>query len=80
MDLLSFLQWPAMMSSLVAAWLVASKSKSRRQHGFWWFMMSNVLWIGWGWHSQAYALIVLQLALGIMNIRGARNNDSAKAR
>lgn len=80
MDLLNFLQWPAMVTSLIAAWLVASQAKSRRQHGFWWFMVSNALWIVWGWQTKAYALIILQFALAFLNIRGSRKNDSAKAR
>jgi hypothetical protein len=35
-----------------------------------------VLWIAWGWHDQAWALIALQLGLFGMNLRGARKNDS----
>jgi hypothetical protein len=34
-----------------------------------------VLWIVWGWHDQAYALIALQLALAGLNIRGAYKNE-----
>jgi hypothetical protein len=33
--------------------------------------LSNVLWIIWGLHDRAYALILLQVALAIMNVRGA---------
>ncbi len=74
MDLLDLVQWPAMLVSIVAAWLVASSSMRRREHGFWWFLVSNVLWVIWGWHSGAWALIGLQLALAVMNIRGAKKN------
>jgi len=28
------------------------------------------LWIIWGWHDTAYALVTLQIALAAMNIRG----------
>jgi hypothetical protein len=42
----------------------------------WWFMASNVLWIAWGWHTEARALIVLQIALAILNMRGVRKNDA----
>ena len=63
-----------MVVSIIAAWLVASKVERRRHHGFWWFLGSNVLWIVWGVHAEAYALIGLQIALAIMNIRGARKN------
>jgi hypothetical protein len=68
------LQWPAMVVTLVAAWLVASKHRRRRHWGFATFILSNVLWIAWGWHSASYALIVLQIGLFCMNVRGARGN------
>ena len=71
---LDLLQWPAMAVTVVAAWLVASRSEGRRAAGFWWFLASNALWVIWGWQAHAYALIVLQVALAAMNIRGARRN------
>lgn len=77
MDYLDLLQWPAMVVTIVAAWLVASQSKLKRQIGFWCFLVSNVLWIIWGWTSSAYALIVLQVALAFLNIRGAKKNEPA---
>lgn len=71
-----FLQWPAMVASVVAAWLVGSQKKDRRWVGFWWFMASNVLWIAWGWHTKAWALIALQVALAFLNIRGMKKNNT----
>ena len=68
------LQWPAMVTTLVAAWLVASQSQQRRRCGFWLFVASNALWIAWGWHTQAYALITLQVGLFVMNLRGIDRN------
>jgi hypothetical protein len=76
-DYLDLLQWPAMAVTVLAAWLVASTKKSRRGQGFWVFLLSNVLWIAWGWHSNAYALIALQFCLAAMNIRGARKAETA---
>lgn len=76
MQALDLVQWPAMVASVIAAWLVASQARRRRQHGFWWFMASNVLWVAWGWHAHAWALIVLQVALAALNIRGARKNQT----
>jgi len=76
-DYLDLLQWPAMIVTTLAAWLIASQAKRRRQLGFWCFLVSNVLWIAWGWHDGAYALIVLQLALAALNVRGARKNEPA---
>ena len=73
--LLDALQWPAMIVTLTAAWLVASQRKGRRETGFWLFIASNVLWIAWGWHDQAWALIGLQVGLFALNLRGARKND-----
>jgi hypothetical protein len=34
-----------------------------------------VLWVAWGWHDGAWALVALQFALAAMNIRGMRRND-----
>ena len=76
MDIFDLLQWPAMLTTVVAAWLVASRSAARRALGFWCFLASNALWIAWGWHAHAYALIVLQIALAALNIRGALKNES----
>jgi hypothetical protein len=75
MDYLDLLQWPAMVVTIVAAWLVASRSTRKRTFGFWVFLASNVLWSVWGWHERAYALILLQLFLAAMNIRGVYRND-----
>lgn len=75
MDYLDLLQWPAMIITVWAAWFVSSLRKRRRSWGFWLFLLSNVLWIIWGWHAEAYALIVLQVCLAAINIRGARKND-----
>lgn len=72
---LSWLQWPAMLVTVTAAWFVASTSRTRRNVGFWLFLSSNVLWIAWGLHSAAHALVVLQFALAAMNIRGAMKSD-----
>jgi hypothetical protein len=75
MDYVDMLQWPAMAVTVAAAWLVASQSSGKRMAGFWVFLASNVLWSVWGWHHRAYALIVLQLFLAAMNVRGIYKND-----
>ena len=77
MDWLDLVQWPAMVVTVLAAWLVASNSKRRRQVGFWTFLASNVLWIAWGWHTDAYALIALQVCLAALNIRGVKKAEPA---
>jgi len=74
MTWIDLLQWPAMAVTMLAAWLVASQRKFKRNWGFWLFLISNVLWIAWGWKDGAYALIVLQLFLAALNIRGTIKN------
>lgn len=72
---LNWVQWPAMVVTVAAGWLVASTDQRRRNIGFWLFLISNGLWIFWGWVSGAIALIVLQICLAFMNIRGAIKSD-----
>jgi hypothetical protein len=74
-EILPLLQWPAMAVTLLAAWLVASRSARKRHVGFWCFVVSNVLWMVWGWHDHAYALIVLQVGLFLLNLRGLRKTE-----
>jgi len=76
---LDALQWPAMLTTLAAAWLVASQAKRKRSWGFWCFLASNVLWAVWGWHDGAYALIALQVGLFVLNLRGAKKNEPQSA-
>lgn len=45
---LALLQWPAMLATLTAAWLVASQRSGRRSAGFWIYLLSNALWTVWG--------------------------------
>lgn len=65
-----------MLVTIAAAWLIASQKKGRRRLGFWLFLIGNVLWIAWGYHDRAWALIVLQLFLAAENIRGVKKNES----
>ena len=72
------LQWPAMAVTLLAAWLVASQRASRRKAGFWFFILSNLLWAAWGVYSHAWALIALQVGLATLNIRGTLKTAKAE--
>jgi hypothetical protein len=74
MDTLDLVQWPAMIVTVAASWYVASTSRHRRRVGFWLFLVSNVLWVIWGIHARAYALIALQACLAILNVRGEWKN------
>ena len=77
MEIFNLLQWPAMAVTITASWLVASSNERHRNIGFWVFLVSNVLWIAWGWHDGAMALIALQVSLAAMNIRGAMKTENA---
>ncbi|HSU20698.1 hypothetical protein NF681_02460 (plasmid) [Comamonadaceae bacterium OTU4NAUVB1] len=76
MQFIDMLQWPAFAASLAAAYLVGSNDKRRRYVGFWTFLGSNVLWVAWGLHTQAWALIALQVCLAVMNVRGLSKTGS----
>jgi hypothetical protein len=75
MDYLDLLQWPAMAATVVAAWLVASRSAHKRAIGFWVFLASNLLWVAWGYHDRAWALVGVQFFLAALNMRGIRKNE-----
>ena len=65
-----------MLATIIAAWLVASQRKIRRMIGFWIFLAGNVLWVIWGWHDRAWAMVVLQFFLAAANLRGVKKNDT----
>ena len=65
-----------MVITVIAAWMIGSQRKFKRNWGFWLFLLSNVLWIIWGVADDAYALVVLQFALAALNIRGAVKNQA----
>lgn len=72
MEILALVQWPAMLITVAASYLVGSSLPERRLRGFRLFLLSNILWVAWGLYASAWALIVLQVALVPMNVRGAR--------
>ena len=72
MDLIDLLQWPAMLATVTAAWLIGSLNLRQRTVGFWCFLLSNLLWVAWGAHTGATALVVMQFCLAGLNIRAAR--------
>ena len=47
----------------------------RRMLGFWCFLASNGLWVLWGLHDHAYALVGLQFCLAAINVRGVYKNE-----
>lgn len=46
--------------------------------GFVYFSLSNMLWVVWRVYSRAYALIILQVCLFLMNLRGLKKNSKRK--
>ncbi len=74
----NWLQWPAMIISVVSTWLIASKSEGYRKVGFFGNLAGNAVWIMWSVGSGAIAVIVLQILLAVTNIRGVVKADEAK--
>jgi hypothetical protein len=64
-----------MVATLDSTWLVASTGKGRRLAGFYTFLFSNVMWVVWGWHDGAWALVAPQVGLAALNVRGASKNE-----
>ena len=79
LDYWNLLQWPAMVVTLASTWLVGSTRKSLRMVGFYAFLLSNALWIAWAFHVGAWALVVLQIGLAVLNVRGASKNETSAA-
>lgn len=71
---LNFLQWPAMLATLISTWLVASQNKLYRRIGFWIFILSNILWVMWAIQIKSYAVILMQIGLLLLNLRGLYKN------
>ena len=65
-----------MAATIISAWFVASQSKYMRSIGFWCFLLSNILWILWGWFDDAYGLVAMQFGLLFLNFRGALKNQT----
>jgi hypothetical protein len=53
-------------------------TKSEKELGLLAVLLSNALWIIWGLHDDAFALIALQICLAFLNIRGAIKNRAAE--
>lgn len=74
MDYIDLIQWPAMAVTVISAWFIGSQRAYRRMIAFWGFILSNALWVAWGLHAEAYALVVLECVLLGMNARGFKKN------
>lgn len=76
MEYFDYVQWPAMVITVASAWFIGSQRAYRRMIAFWGFIFSNALWVTWGLHADAYALILLECILLGMNARGFKKNLS----
>lgn len=74
-QLFALLEWPAMAISLAAAWWMGSKKADKRIVAFWMLIVGNLMWIGWGWGENAWALIALNAGLLALNVRGILKNE-----
>lgn len=74
MSLIELLQWPAMAITVLAAWFMGSVRARRRVIAFWCFTVGNALWVIWGASHEAYGLIMLEIILALMNMRGLKKN------
>lgn len=64
-----------MVINILAVWLLTSQTKGKRHTRFLLSLVSNALWIIWGWYAAAFAVIGLQVALATLNIRGVRKME-----
>lgn len=71
---LDLLQWPGMAFGLLGAPLVASAQAKIRRLGFGVWLVSNVAWIVWSIHSQAWGLLAMQAVFCGTSIQGWFNN------
>lgn len=63
--MLSLLSWAACLLLLFGLKLIGDK----RIGGFYVAMGAEILWIGWGALSQAYAIVFMSLAICLMYVR-----------
>ena len=74
-DYLAYLEWPAMLITLAAAWWMGSTKPLKRIVAFCMLIVGNLMWIGWGWGDEAWALIALNVGLLALNVRAILNNE-----
>ena len=74
-DYLAYLEWPAMLITLAAAWWMGSTKPQKRIVAFSMLIVGNLMWIGWGWGDEAWALIALNVGLLALNVRASLKNE-----
>ena len=74
-DFVAYLEWPAMLITLAAAWWLGSKKPEKRIFAFTLLIAGNLMWIAWGWGDDAWALIALNVGLMGLNVRAIMKNE-----
>ena len=74
-DFVAYLEWPAMLITLAAAWWLGSKKPEKRIFAFSLLIVGNLMWIAWGWGDDAWALIALNVGLMALNVRAIMKNE-----
>ncbi len=74
-EFFAYLEWPAMLISLAAAWWLGSKKPEKRIFAFGLLIVGNLMWIAWGWTDGAWALIALNVGLMALNVRAIMKNE-----
>lgn len=74
--LITILDWIGTIMVLIAAFILSSKKSSKpknRMYGFIFFLISNILWIPFAILLHAYGLLITQIILFFINLRGIFN-------
>ena len=74
-EFFAYLEWPAMLITLAAAWWLGSKKPEKRVFAFSLLIVGNLMWIAWGWGDDAWALIALNVGLMGLNVRAIMKNE-----
>jgi len=61
-----------MAITVLAAWFMGSGRAKRRVIAFCCFTAGNVMWVVWGKSHDAYGLIILEIIMAMMNMRGLK--------
>lgn len=68
--MIDFLQWPALVLSVIGAWLVGGSTMTHRRRGFLFFLLSNGLWMLWAGGIEAWGVVITQAVFTWTSIRG----------
>ncbi len=66
----SLIGWCATLTALLGAALIALRSSSWSKWGFVAFLASNLLWISWGIHCEAWELVSQNVGFLITSVSG----------